>query len=269
MALDAEHYEPRILQILSAPGTDLSTISARGVRRELLKADPSLSAKYVKQHRDEFDALIGAVYERVSGESEAHGQADEHTATSDADEQPAHASRKRQHGDGGRAESPPAKKAKKASRDPKKVSDEELARKLSDEINGRERKTRTNGKTKVVKARARKSAEIVNSDGESDGPAPKKKAKKRASTGGGAKGGFAKEFILSEPLAVVVQAERMSRPQVVKQLWAYIKDRDLQEPTNKRNIVCDDNLRAVFSKDKIDMFAMNKVLGQHLHEPES
>lgn len=54
----------------------------------------------------------------------------------------------------------------------------------------------------------------------------------------------------------------MSRPQVVKQLWVYIKERELQNPANKRQIVCDAGLRAVFNAEKIDMFQMNKVLGQ-------
>lgn len=65
----------------------------------------------------------------------------------------------------------------------------------------------------------------------------------------------------SEPLSALLQADRMSRPQVVKQLWVYIKDNSLQNPNNKREILCDDNLRPVFNADKIDMFKMNKVLG--------
>jgi upstream activation factor subunit UAF30 len=49
---------------------------------------------------------------------------------------------------------------------------------------------------------------------------------------------------------------------VVKQLWVYIKGNELQNPENKREILCDAGLRAVFGVDKIDMFKMNKVLGQ-------
>jgi upstream activation factor subunit UAF30 len=63
-------------------------------------------------------------------------------------------------------------------------------------------------------------------------------------------------------LAAVVAAETLSRPQVVKHLWDYIKGNGLQNPNNKREIVCDAGLRAVFNVDKIDMFRMNKVLGQ-------
>ena len=63
---------------------------------------------------------------------------------------------------------------------------------------------------------------------------------------------------------MVIGVDRLSRPQVVKQLWAYIKDNDLQNPANKREILCDGNLRAVFNADKVDMFKMNKVLGQYV-----
>lgn len=58
--------------------------------------------------------------------------------------------------------------------------------------------------------------------------------------------------------------ERLSRPQVVKKLWEYIRQHELQNPSNKKEIICDDALRAVFAVDKIDMFRMNKVLGQYV-----
>ena len=66
----------------------------------------------------------------------------------------------------------------------------------------------------------------------------------------------------SEPLANLLQEEKLSRPQVVKGLWNHIKGNNLQNPENKREILCDPSMRAIFSVDKIDMFKMNKVLGQ-------
>jgi chromatin remodeling complex protein RSC6 len=45
----------------------------------------------------------------------------------------------------------------------------------------------------------------------------------------------------------------------VKKLWDYIKSNNLQNPSNKSEILCDDKLRAVFHVDKIHMFTMNKV----------
>lgn len=280
MALDTASLEPIIYQILSAPGTDLSTISAKRVRRQLAEEE-TLTAESIKEHRGEIDALITRIFERVSAEQQQAEDADEPDSDDDSAGEESYTSRKRQHDDDDGEEEddmgspPPAKKAKKA-KNGSKLSDEALARKLSNEINGRATRTGKAGATKARastgKAKAKKSAATIDSDEDSDNGSKKRKPKKRASSstgGGGAKGGFAKEFILSEPLAVVVQAEKMSRPQVVKQLWAYIKDNELQNPNDKREILCDSNLKAVFGKEKVTMFSMNKYLGQNLHEPET
>ncbi|CAM9777280.1 unnamed protein product [Heterosigma akashiwo] len=55
----------------------------------------------------------------------------------------------------------------------------------------------------------------------------------------------------------------MSRPQVVKQLWVYIKGNDLQNPENKREILCDDKLKGLFEVEKVSMFGMHKILSKH------
>ncbi|KAK1424434.1 hypothetical protein QVD17_19763 [Tagetes erecta] len=52
--------------------------------------------------------------------------------------------------------------------------------------------------------------------------------------------------------------------EVCKQLWAYIKKNNLQDPGNKRKIICDDALRVVFETDCTDMFKMNKLLAKHI-----
>lgn len=52
--------------------------------------------------------------------------------------------------------------------------------------------------------------------------------------------------------------------QIVKQLWAYIRKHNLQDPENKRKIICDDALRLVFETDCTDMFKMNKLLAKHI-----
>lgn len=52
--------------------------------------------------------------------------------------------------------------------------------------------------------------------------------------------------------------------QIVKQLWAYIRKHNLQDPGNKRKIICDDALRVVFETDCTDMFKMNKLLAKHI-----
>ncbi|CAM9472058.1 unnamed protein product [Heterosigma akashiwo] len=74
------------------------------------------------------------------------------------------------------------------------------------------------------------------------------------------------EWKLSEELQDVIGYEQLSRPQVVKHLWVYIKGQDLQNPENKREILCDDKLKTLFECDSISMFQMNKVLGKHFLE---
>ncbi|KAJ0450462.1 putative transcription regulator SWI/SNF-BAF60b family [Helianthus annuus] len=51
---------------------------------------------------------------------------------------------------------------------------------------------------------------------------------------------------------------------VVKQLWSYIREHDLQDPANRRNIRCDGRLQELFGVDTIDMFQMNKALAKHI-----
>ncbi|KAF3771843.1 Upstream activation factor subunit, partial [Nymphaea thermarum] len=51
---------------------------------------------------------------------------------------------------------------------------------------------------------------------------------------------------------------------IVKQLWAYIRKNNLQDPSNKRKIICNDALRLVFETDCTDMFKMNKLLAKHI-----
>lgn len=58
---------------------------------------------------------------------------------------------------------------------------------------------------------------------------------------------------------------QLSRPQTVKKIWEYVKARDLQDPNDKRQIRCDDAMRAVFKQDRVHMFTMNKILGQNLY----
>ena len=60
----------------------------------------------------------------------------------------------------------------------------------------------------------------------------------------------------------VIEVEKLSRPQTVKKLWDYIRRHNLQNPSNKKEIICDDKFKALFNVEKIDMFAMNKQLGR-------
>ena len=68
----------------------------------------------------------------------------------------------------------------------------------------------------------------------------------------------------SPELSAVVGSGQLSRGECVSKIWDYIKKNNLQNPQNKREILADDKLQAVFGKKKVTMFEMNKHLAQHL-----
>ncbi|HCR31083.1 MAG TPA: hypothetical protein DIV79_13810 [Opitutae bacterium] len=66
-------------------------------------------------------------------------------------------------------------------------------------------------------------------------------------------------------LAAVVGSDPLPRTEVTKKLWDYIKSNDLQNPSNKREIIADDKLKAVFDgRDKVTMFEMTKLVSNHV-----
>ncbi|KAF1981850.1 SWIB-domain-containing protein [Aulographum hederae CBS 113979] len=164
---------------------------------------------------------------------------------------------------------PPKKKQKKtppAGRKSIEEDDAAYAARLQAEENGRMRSTRGgNSKKKAApvkgaakRQRKKKSANKVREEDDSELENGEKKEVKR-------NGGFHKPMLLSTPLSELLGEAQLSRPQCVKQIWAYIKERDLQDPADKRQIRCDDALRAVFKSDRIHMFTMNKILNQNLY----
>ncbi|XP_022763338.1 gelsolin-related protein of 125 kDa isoform X1 [Durio zibethinus] len=77
-------------------------------------------------------------------------------------------------------------------------------------------------------------------------------------------GGFQKVCSLSPQLQKVVGESELPRTEVVKKLWLYIRENNLQDPKNKRNIICDESLHAIFRVNSINMFQMNKALTKHI-----
>ena len=75
---------------------------------------------------------------------------------------------------------------------------------------------------------------------------------------------FMKALKPSTQLAAVVGAAPLPRTEVTKRLWDYIKTHKLQNPANKRNILCDGPLQAVMGKDEVTMFEMTALVGKHL-----
>ncbi|KAF1950675.1 SWIB-domain-containing protein [Byssothecium circinans] len=272
-----ERYSDIIDGILA--NSDLNTISAKRIRKGLEGAlDRPIGA-------DEKDAVTRLILTRFDRFNAAQNGAD----APDTPSEPAipsveapttngHASKKRSPSSDDEEEesalselddSPPKKKPKKV----RSAEDEDAAyaAKLQAEENmrsGRARSTRggntrkkaplvKKGKTKAKK----KSSNRVKDEDDSDiasGSGAEKKSSSR-------KGGFHKPMALSAPLSELLGETQLSRPQTVKKIWEYVKARDLQDPSDKRQIRCDDAMRAVFKQDRVHMFTMNKILNQNLY----
>lgn len=96
-------------------------------------------------------------------------------------------------------------------------------------------------------------------------PAKKSDDKTAAKAPRKAGGGLAKPMQPSKELAAIVGSSNpLPRSEVVSKVWEYIRKNNLQNPQNKREIVADDKLKAVFGQPKVTMFEMNKHLSQHL-----
>lgn len=68
----------------------------------------------------------------------------------------------------------------------------------------------------------------------------------------------------SPALAQLVGSKPLPRTEVTKKVWAYIKKHGLQDPKDKRTIVCDAVLKSILGKPRVNMFAMTAILSKHL-----
>ncbi|KAK4096556.1 SWIB-domain-containing protein [Parathielavia hyrcaniae] len=260
---EKESYTRIIDGILAA--ADLETVTRKKVRKGLEEA----INKDLGDQKDAIKALIEARFDAISNEVEqvptpTSGAATEHETngrSSSAD------------GEIEVSLPPPGKKPKREA-----SSSEEADARLAAELQAQEnrlsrgRVTRggaagaSNKPKSKAKPTKKKTPKRVRSDDDSnveDSEAGAAEPKKRK-TGGG----FQKPFNLSVPLAELCGESQLSRPQVVKKIWEYIKGNELQDPTDKRQIMCDEKLHAVFKQDKVNMFSMNKLLGSQLYPIE-
>ncbi|KAK7069340.1 hypothetical protein SK128_009513 [Halocaridina rubra] len=215
-------------------GADLDTLSAKKVRKQLEnKLGVDLSSR-----KKEIDEIIMAdVEDQVNSHSEEDTSEPEvNKGKDDSDSEPEPEDKGGDDDD----DYEPGKKAKKPKIAKKrKASDDEDD---SDEDWGKKKKV--------------------------DLP----QAPKKAATGGGGGGGrgkasaFTKSFKLSDELAAVVGSDVMPRHEVVRKLWAVIKERNLQDPGNKQYAICDDQLLKVIGVKRFRTFGMMKHLKDHFLE---
>jgi upstream activation factor subunit UAF30 len=194
--------DPRIHAILSAPGTDLSTISAKRVRRLLLEQE-DVPQELIKDNKPAIDKLISNIFARVSEEIgfQQDEEGDAEGGRTASAEPPVAPKKRRRASIDDRGGHSSAKSAKLST-----AGDEALARKLSEQINGRERSSRSassvaspirggrgrsRGKARGRgrgKANGTRSADVID-DSDNEGSEVDESKKKKG-------GGLSKEYIL-------------------------------------------------------------------------
>lgn len=75
---------------------------------------------------------------------------------------------------------------------------------------------------------------------------------------------FMKPLTPNAALSAVVGKKPLPRTEIVKQLWVYIKEHDLQDKADKRMINADKKLLAVFGKPQVSMFEMAGLIGKNI-----
>ncbi|XAR55731.1 hypothetical protein NMG60_11035915 [Bertholletia excelsa] len=54
------------------------------------------------------------------------------------------------------------------------------------------------------------------------------------------------------------------RTQALKQIWAYIKEQNLQDPENKKVIICDEKLKSIFAgRDRVGFLEIAGLMNPH------
>lgn len=102
-----------------------------------------------------------------------------------------------------------------------------------------------------------------------DHPRTKAPARKSRSKSGktvkSAKGRAQPLYKLSDTLVDIVKDKELTRGDITKKLWVYIKEHDLQDEKNRRLIVPDAKLEKLFgSKEPLDMMQLARVISKHI-----
>ena len=112
-------------------------------------------------------------------------------------------------------------------------------------------------------------AKTAEKRGKDETKAAAKKVKATGKPAGGARGGITAPVTPSAELADIVGKADLPRSEVVSKVWAYIKQHDLQDAKDRRQINGDDKLQKIFGKKSVSMFEMNKHLSAHLKAPKA
>jgi chromatin remodeling complex protein RSC6 len=126
------------------------------------------------------------------------------------------------------------------------------------------------GAVVVARRRRRKAEEAAEAE---RGKAKRTRSSARKSADGAEKkprvagGGLTQQVRPDAALGAVIGGrEPMTRAEVTKRVWDYVKTNGLQDGANRRSINADAKLRSVFGKDQVTMFELPRVINSHVEK---
>ncbi|KAM0935753.1 putative transcription regulator SWI/SNF-BAF60b family [Dioscorea sansibarensis] len=79
--------------------------------------------------------------------------------------------------------------------------------------------------------------------------------------------GILKPLAVSPAMRDFLGVPEVSRPDALKKIWEHIKLHQLQNPANKREILCDEMLKSIFDgRDKVGMLEIAKLVFSHFQK---
>ncbi|XP_050212108.1 upstream activation factor subunit UAF30-like [Mercurialis annua] len=76
--------------------------------------------------------------------------------------------------------------------------------------------------------------------------------------------GIMKPRPVSPEMAELVGASEIPRTQALKRIWAHIKENNLQDPENKKIVVCDEKLKKIFGgRDSVGFLEIAGLITPH------
>ena len=79
------------------------------------------------------------------------------------------------------------------------------------------------------------------------------------------RGALSQQLRPDAALAAIVGSDPLTRADVTRKVWAYLKAHELQDPHDRRRIHADERLKPVFDgSSRISMFEMSRCLNRHL-----
>ncbi|MCB9062925.1 MAG: hypothetical protein H6622_15490 [Halobacteriovoraceae bacterium] len=149
------------------------------------------------------------------------------------------------------------KVAKKATKKVAKKATKKVAKKATKKVAKKATKKVAKKATKKVAKKATK--KVAKKATKKVAKKATKKAKRKPNAA------FMRPLQPSDALAAVVGSKPIPRTEIIKKIWDYIKKHNLQDPKNKRNILADDKLKAVFGgKKSVSMFELAKIVGSNV-----